>query len=86
MKKLRVKVFSIIFGLLTLFTIVLFTISLTRTYIEKKNSISNILTRIPKTFETLDQKYRPDFSPNRKVPDDERRVYLDFTVYTIILE
>ncbi len=86
MKKLKVKVFSIIFGLLTLFTIILFTISLTRTYIEKKNSVSNILTRIPKTFETLYQKYRPEFTQNRKYLDDERRVYLDFTVYTIILD
>ena len=87
MKKLKVKVFSVIFSLLTIFTLIIFIGSTTKDYIERKNSISDILLRIPKTFENLDKRNRPgNFDPSRNIQDDSRRIYLDFTIYTIILD
>ena len=88
MKKLKVKVFFVIFLLLTVFTLIIFIGGMAKEYMERNNSISNILTRIPKTFENLDKRNRPDnFNPSRNIPDnDSRRIYLDFTIYTIILD
>ena len=88
MKKLRIKVFFVIFSLLTVFTSIVFISGIVKDYMERKNSISEILTRIPKTFENLDKRNRPgEFVPSRSTPDyDSRRIYLDFTIYTIILD
>ena len=88
MKKLKVKVFFVIFSLLTVFTLIIFIGSTVKDYMEQRNSISDILTRIPKTFENLDKRDRPnDFIPSRTTPsDDSRRIYLDFTIYTILLD
>ena len=88
MKKLKIKVFFVIFSLLTVFTLAIFIGGTVKDYMERKNSISEILTRIPKTFENLDRKNRPDnFNPSINIPDnDYRRIYLDFTIYTIILD
>ena len=88
MKKLKVKVFSVIFSLLTVFTLIIFIGGTAKDYMERKNSITEILTRIPKTFENLDRRNRPEnFELSRNIPDnDSRRIYLDFTIYTIILD
>ena len=88
MKKLKTKVFFVIFSLLTTFTLIIFIGGMTKDYMERKDSISNILTRIPKTFENIDRKYRPsDLAPSLNISeDDSRRIYLDFTIYTIILD
>ena len=88
MKKLKVKVFSVIFSLLTVFTLIIFIGGTAKDYMERKNSITEILTRIPKTFENLDRRNKPgNFDPSRNIPDnDSRRIYLDFTIYTIILD
>ena len=88
MKKLKVKVFSVIFSLLTVFTLIIFIGGTAKDYMERKNSITEILTRIPKTFENLDRRNKPEnFDPSRNIPDnDSRRIYLDFTIYTIILD
>ena len=88
MKKLKVKVFFVIFSLLTVFTLIVFVGGTSKNYMERKNSISDILTRIPKTFENLDRRNRPgNFAPSRNIPDnDSRRIYLDFTIYTVILD
>ena len=83
MKKLKIKVFSIIFSLLTIFTLIIFGSSIFKNYMEKKNSISDILTRIPKTFEILDKRNRMPLTIER---EDPRRIYLDFNIYTIILD
>ena len=83
MKKLQFKVFSIIFSLLTIFTLIIFITSTIKSYMEKRNSISDVLTRIPKTYEVL------EFNrPSNLIPriNDSRRIYLDFTIYTIILD
>ena len=88
MKKLKNKVFCVIFSLLTLFTLIIFITSTTKTYFERKNTISDILLRIPKTFEKDSLRNRPnDFEPSRKLPENEsRKIYLDFTIYTVILD
>ena len=88
MKKLKVKVFFVIFSLLTAITTIIFIGSTVKDYMERKNSVEEILTRIPRTFENLDRKDRPDnFMPERNDGDkDQRRIYLDFTIYTVILD
>ena len=85
MKKLKVKVFFIIFSLLTLFTIIIFTASSAKTYIERRTSIADMLTKIPKTNNLSPKKddNSPDFIKNI---DNSRRIYLDFTIYTIVLD
>ena len=89
MKKLKNKVFFIIFSLLTIFTLIIF-VTTTRSYIERRNSISDMLTKIPRTFNDFDRKKEnkePNFTPSRRVPnEDPRRIYLDFTIYTIVLD
>ena len=85
MKKLRNKVFFVIFTLLTIFTALIFITNTVRTYIEKKDTITDILTKVPKMVPTFDK--REEFSPNFSSPQtDERRIYLDFTIYTIFLD
>ena len=51
MKKLRNKVFFVIFSILTLFTSLLLITSTTSSYMEKKNSITDVLTKVPRVFE-----------------------------------
>ena len=88
MKKLKAKVFFVIFSLLTVFTFVIFLGNTIRSYMERKNTISDILTRVPKTFENTSIRNKPDdFNPVRNnSEDDQRRIYLDFTIYTVILD
>ena len=90
MKRLKNKVFCVIFFLLTLFTFMVFITSTTKTYMERKNTISDMLTKIPRTIENSEKKEEkkdPNFIPSRITPDqDPRRIYLDFTIYTIVLD
>ena len=88
MKKLKTKVFFVIFSLLTIFTLLIFIGGTVKDYMDRKNSISDILTRISNTFENLDRRNRPDeFVPSKNTAEyDSRRIYLDFTIYTIILD
>lgn len=57
---------------------------------ERKNTISDMLTKIPRTIENSEKKEEkkdPDFIPTMRTPDqDPRRIYLDFTIYTIVLD
>ena len=90
MKKLRIKVFLVIFTILTAFTAIVYFTTTTRTYIERKNTISDILTKMPRTNvigEPQKKNNDSDFAPSPREPDqDSRRIYLDFTIYTIILD
>ena len=88
MKKLKNKVFFVIFSLLTAFTLIIFVGATAKDYMEKKDTISGILTRIPRTFENIDGRNKlEDFVPSRgNSNNDSRRIYLDFTIYTIILD
>ena len=57
---------------------------------ERKNTISDMLTKIPRTIENSEKKEEKkdsDFIPTMRTPDqDPRRIYLDFTIYTIVLD
>ena len=88
MKKLKIKVFFVIFSLLTVFTSIVFIGGSFKDYMEQKNTISDILTRIPKTFDNLyNRKSLNDFIPSRNNSEnDSRRIYLDFTIYTVIFD
>lgn len=86
MKKLRNKVFWVIFLLLTSFTLIIFVTYTTKTYVERRNSISDILTKMPRAFDRRIERKDPDFSPSKKISDDPRRIYMDFNVYTVILD
>ena len=83
MKKLKIKVFWVIFSLLTTFTFIIFTTSTIRTYIDRQKNISDMLTKIPIQFDNK----KPEFNPSKNVPkNEERRIFLDFNIYTIILD
>ena len=90
MKKLKIKVFFVIFSLLTAFTFVVLITMTTKAYIERKNTISDVLAKITRSFDSLDRKgddQEPSFMPSKKLPDeDPRKIYLDFTIYTIVLD
>ena len=75
MKKLKNKVFLVIFLLLTIFTLLLFVTSTTRLYIEEKNSIAEMLVRINKIINEEDLSN-----------DDSRRIFLDSKIYTIVFD
>lgn len=85
MKKLKNKVFWVIFSILTIFTLIIFITSITRSYFEKRKSITDILTKMPRTFENKKDEKKDSYVP--KEPNhDSRRIYLDFTIYTIVLD
>ena len=83
MKKLKNKVFIVIYSLLTIFTLIIIITSITRTYLEKRNSIIDILTKIPIN---IGNEIDTNFKPSMKVPNDSRRIYLDSTIYTVVLD
>ena len=90
MKKLRIKVFWIIFSLLTSFTLIIFTTTTMKTYMERKNSISDILTKMIRPYNENNKKNNNrdlEFVPDIKGPNQEsKRIFLDFTIYTIVLD
>ena len=88
MKKLKIKVFFVIFSLLTVFTLIIFISGTAKDYMERKNSINEVLTRIPRTFENIDKnRVINGFNPTpNDLENDYRRIYLDFTIYTVILD
>ncbi len=89
MKKLKNKVFFIIFSLLTIFTFMILVTSTTRAYVEQQNSIRDLLTRIPRNFDEMNKREEREdvFSPTRKEPEESpKRIFLDFTIYTIVLD
>ena len=78
MKKLRNKVFIVIFSILTIFTFSILTFGTVKTYIDKKKAVEDILLKMPRN--EMDRKpYMPKM-------DDPRRIYMDSIVYTIILD
>ena len=90
MQKLKNKVFWVIFSLLTAFTFIVFITSTTRSYMERKNTIMDMLTKVPRVSNEpskIDEDTGMEFVPTRKNPgEDSRRIFLDFTIYTILLD
>ena len=84
MKKLKLKVFFVIFSLLTIITLVIFIGSTGKSYIERKNTITDVLEKMSGSFQ---REMPSDFPPTRRTYDDsQRRIYLGFTLYTVILD
>ena len=87
MKKLKFKVFLTIFLLLSFFLVSLCFSSLTRNYLERKKVVEDTLNRL-----SMDSRRERNDIDRDKIPfpverdDNVRRVYLDFTIYTIILD
>lgn len=91
MKKLKIKVFSIIFLILTIFVSVTMITSISRNYFERKKTVMNILRNSNRNLDNGEKnnknENKPDFVPNEvKSKDDIKRIYLDFDIYTIILD
>ena len=88
MKKLKLKVFFVIFSLLTIFSFIVISTSTARFYLERRNSISQKLIKISKSFEDFDndgEKDKFDIEQLEKY-QNSRRIYLDFTIYTVLLD
>ena len=87
MKKLKSKVFWVIFSLLTIFTFVVFATTTVRTYVERKKTIEEMLTRVPRMFNDFDRREETSQGLEIRGPEeDSRRIYLDFTIYTVVLD
>ena len=88
MKKLKIKVFSVIFSILTFFSFIIIVSSLTSNYISRKNSISKILNDFLKPNNKSQEKANvSDNTYNVIISKSEpKKIYLDFTIYTIILD
>ncbi len=88
MKKLKVKVFSIIFLLLSIFTLIIFVSFTARNYFEQKRAVSDILTKVSKYYENMDSMngFNELVYPKNILIYDSSRVYFDFTIYTVIFD
>ena len=85
MKKLKNKVFWLIFSMLSAFTFFIFVATSTRTYIERKNTISDILLKVQRNV--INDHRNNNINEFPKEPNqNSRRIYLDFTIYTIVLD
>ncbi len=85
MKKLKTKVSATIFIILTSCVIIIITALLVGSYVERKNSISDILRNISRSLDAPMGIKQP---PNIDIPNNEnvKKIYLDFTIYTVILD
>ena len=85
MKKLKIKIFSTVFLILTSFTLLILITATTRNYLEKENSIEGLLASF--TTKSIINRESRNKLPNNNLPNQsERRIYLDVTIYTIILD
>lgn len=83
MKKLKIKIFSTVFTILTVVTLVIFLTTTTRSYFEEKKSTIDILKVVSTRLNDLnDNRYSTKNIPS----NEERRIYLDATLYTVILD
>ena len=90
MKKLKNKVFLTIFIILTLFISFILISSTLKSYYERRDTIFNIIRNIPINMDVPMRRDNSDDLERKKIPNDNindvRRIYLDFNVYTVILD
>lgn len=92
MKKLKIKVFSTIFIILSTFTLSVFIITNIENYQRRKNNIESILERLAISLKDINNHNIPpndNFDPNKDNQidtEDKNKIFLDFTVYTILLD
>lgn len=77
MKKLEVKIFIIIFSILSTFLLGVFSINTIREYSTQRDNIGNILT---KKIPGIKDNVRLDIN------DSPKEIFLDYTIYTILLD
>lgn len=85
MKKLKIKLFSTIFIILTIFVLFVLGINQYRNYNMQKKSINNILNKLPNSLEKKNPPPKKD-RENHLDDVENNKFFLDFTVYTIILD
>jgi signal transduction histidine kinase len=87
MKKLKFKVFITIFLLLSLFLVVLFVSNTTKNYLDKQKVIDETLRRASMdNIRPRNNFFNDKFPlPNNNDNNNVRKVYVDFTIYTVIL-
>lgn len=83
MKKLKIKVFSTIFIILTIFVIFVLGVNQYQNYNMQVKSIHNVLNKLPNS---LEDKNHPPKKEQEDTPDKGNKFFLDFTVYTVILD
>lgn len=83
MKKLKIKVFSTIFIILTIFVIFVLGINQYQNYNMQVKSIHNVLNKLPNS---LEDKNPPPKKGQEDTLDKGNKFFLDFTVYTVILD
>lgn len=93
MKKLKTKVFLVIYSLLTVFTLVVIISNITTNYIGERNSVSKVLTNFSRPLNAIRKNTNNEIKEEMKPApggtlsnQEPRRIYLDFTIYTIILD
>lgn len=85
MKKLKIKLFSTIFIILTIFVLFVLGINQYRNYDMQKKSINNILNKLSNSLERKKTPPKKD-RENHLDGAENNKFFLDFTVYTIILD
>ncbi len=85
MKKLRNKVFVVIFSLLTIFTMIIFVTFSVQTYLEKQKSVEDVLTKMPRSMGAMYFDIIERIMENDNSSQDNAKIYLDFTIYTVVL-
>lgn len=85
MKKLKIKLFSTIFIILTIFVLFVLGINQYRNYDMQKKSINNILNKLANSLERKNPPPKKD-GENHLDGAENNKFFLDFTVYTIILD
>ncbi len=83
MKKLKIKVFSTIFIILTIFVIFVLGINQYQNYNMQQKSIHNVLNKLPNS---LEDKNPPPKKEQEDTHNKGNKFFLDFTVYTVILD
>ena len=81
MKKLKIKVFATIFTILSLFILGIFIFNVTNNYYDHKRNIEDTLKKMSLNIEPNN-----NFEKRNPINDNIRKIFLDFTIYTIILD
>ena len=85
MKKLKAKVFSTLFIIFTLFILFVLEINQYRGYETQVSSIENVLNKFPSRVSNNNPSPKKNREDNEK-EHDNHQFFLDFTVYTVILD
>ena len=88
MKKLKTKLFLTIFIVLTSFILSILILSNYQNYQIRKTSITDILERLKVSLDSINKPPRPfnELPPQDKINDDKNKVFLEFKVYTVLLD